>query len=88
MGECRLSLLAFVGNLSAGQCIAGNVPHKTYAPIICFGLPRYFSKYLVECQERGLEIQKPDIIMASPPCYYFSNAFSAPKSLYVRKFGN
>tara|TARA_R110002012_G_scaffold298131_1_gene496410 strand:- start:11 stop:625 length:615 start_codon:yes stop_codon:yes gene_type:complete len=44
--------------------------------------------YLVECQARGLPIQKPDIIMASPPCYYFSNAYSAPKSLYVRKYGN
>lgn len=44
--------------------------------------------YLLECQQRGLEIQKPDIILASPPCYYFSNAFSAPKSLYLRKYGN
>lgn len=44
--------------------------------------------YLLECQNRGLPIQKPDVILASPPCFYFSNAYSAPKSIYLRKFGN
>ena len=43
--------------------------------------------YLQECHERGLQIQQPDVILASPPCLMFSNAFSAPKSMYLRKFG-
>ena len=43
--------------------------------------------YLQDCHQRGLPIQKPDIILASPPCLMFSNAYSAPKSMYLRKFG-
>ena len=43
--------------------------------------------YLIDCHDRGLPIQKPDVILASPPCYEFSNAFNAPKSEYRRKHG-
>jgi len=43
--------------------------------------------YLQDCHDRGLKIQKPDVILASPPCFYFSNAYSAPKAIYYRKYG-
>ena len=43
--------------------------------------------YLQSCYNRGLPIQSPDVILASPPCLHFSNAFSAPKSMFLRKFG-
>ncbi len=43
--------------------------------------------YLLECKKRGYDMECPDIIMASPPCYEFSNAFSAPKSIHVRDHG-
>ena len=43
--------------------------------------------YLQDCHDRGLQIQQPDVILASPPCLMFSNAFSAPKAMYLRKFG-
>lgn len=42
---------------------------------------------LYEHAERGFHIFPVDVITASPPCLHFSNAFSAPKSIYLRKFG-
>jgi len=59
-----------------------NVPHTQLKCVL------ELRDYLLECQQRGYEIQRPDILMASPPCYEFSNAFSAPKSIYVRENGS
>lgn len=42
---------------------------------------------LQDYHDRGYEVQKPDVITASPPCLHFSNAFSSPKSIYQRKYG-
>ena len=59
-----------------------DVPHTQVKDVI------EVRDYLFECNNRGLPIQKPDVILASPPCLYFSNAYSGPKAIFYRKFGN
>lgn len=43
-----------------------------------------FRDWIIEQQNRGYALARPDIIMASPPCLEFSNAFNAPRSKALR----
>ena len=58
-----------------------NVPHTQLKCVL------ELRDYLQDCKNRGLMIQSPDVVLASPPCLMFSNAYNAPKSIYLRKFG-
>jgi len=44
-----------------------------------------FRDELLNAKERGEPLMDIDVIMASPPCLEFSNAFNAPKSKWLRE---
>ena len=46
-----------------------------------------FRNELVEAFANGYNPIRPDLIVASPPCTDFSNAYSSPKSIHVRENG-
>jgi len=43
-----------------------------------------FRDELLNAKERGEPLMDVDVIMASPPCLEFSNAYNAPKSQWLR----
>lgn len=46
---------------------------------------REFRDNLIQAKERGEPFLEVDVIMASPPCLNFSNAFNSPKSNWLRE---
>jgi len=51
-----------------------DVPHTT---LMCV---KEFRDWIIEQQQNGFAISRPDLILASPPCYEFSNAYNAPRA--------
>lgn len=51
-----------------------DVPHTN---LMCV---KEFRDWIIEQQERGYALARPDLILASPPCLEFSNAYNAPRS--------
>lgn len=54
--------------------LLSEVPHTQIIDIF------EFRDILLENIRRGHPIQRPDVILASPPCREFSNAFNAPRA--------
>ncbi len=50
--------------------------------LICI---REFRDELLNAKERGDPLMDIDVIMASPPCLEFSNAYNSPKSKWLRE---
>ena len=46
-----------------------------------------FRNELIEAFESGYAPIRPDLIVASPPCLEFSNAYNSPKSIHAREHG-
>lgn len=44
-----------------------------------------FRDSLKNALDKGEAILRPDVILASPPCYEFSNAFDAPRGIAARQ---
>mgnify|MGYP003133466538 CR=1 FL=1 len=55
-----------------------DVPHTH---LMCV---KEFRDWIIEQQERGYALVRPDLILASPPCLEFSNAYNAPRAEALR----
>ena len=55
-----------------------DVPHTN---LMCV---KEFRDWIIEQQERGYALARPDLILASPPCLEFSNAYNAPRARALR----
>jgi len=55
-----------------------DIPHTN---LMCV---KEFRDWIIEQQERGYALARPDLILASPPCLEFSNAYNAPRAEALR----
>lgn len=61
-----------------------NNPLLKDVPNTNFMCVKEFRDWIIDQQERGYALSRPDVILASPPCLEFSNAFNSPRSKAAR----
>jgi len=86
-----LDLFSGLGGFSEAFLLQGdeverveNNPLLQEVPKTTFMCVLELRDYLKRCKDEGTPIIQPDVVLAAPPCYDFSLAFSAPQAIASR----